>query len=284
MTADLSILALKIQQMKKHAKFITGLALWLLLSQGCNNNEEVIVGPDKFTINSAINLTSFEKLHPASPSFEFRCLTDSIYSCANYDIDFELDTVADTFQLTFTDIFRPAICVPPDGKAFAVVNLGELTDGTYQLPVTVNAVVALAEITVTDSTFEITGGDSTWTDFPRPILRRIPANTIWGQVGYSIMSALDSANSFFDSLASIGATPETLSMGSYGYFYFDGAGNPDSILELGSTIPATNRIPYVYTYSGDTATLHNLVTAYANQGNVVEVNVITSEGFEYRTW
>jgi hypothetical protein len=116
------------------------------------------------------------------------------------------------------------------------------------------------------------------------VLRRIPANTIWGQVGYNLDVAVDSANTFFDSLVSIGAVPETLSTGSYGYFYINGAGNPDTILDLGPWIPRNFLIPFVYHYIGDTATLHSLITAYANQGNVVEVNVITSQGFEYRTW
>ena len=271
-------------KMKQTALLILGLFLWLLHALGCNNSEEVIVGPIKQNINSAINLTSIEKLDAGSISFEFRCLTDSNYSCANYRIDFVVNISTDTVDLTFTEISRPSICIPGNSKAFAIVNLGAVANGTYQLPVTVNSVVASAQLIVTDSTIEIIGGDSTWTNFLRPLLRRVPSNTIWGQVGYNLAGALDSANSFFDSLVSIGAAPETLSTGSYGYFYFDGSGNPDSILELGPSIGTTFRIPYVYTYSGDTATLHSLVTAYANQGNVVEVNVIISEGYEYRSW
>ncbi len=270
--------------MKSILILILGLFLWLLFVLGCNNTDEVIIGPVVQTINSAINLTSFENLDPIAATFEFRCLTDSLYDCNNYQIDFLLDTNADTFALTFTEMFRPSICIPGNSNAFAIVNLGALANGTYQLPVTVNTVIAPAQLIVTDSTFEITGGDSTWTNFLRPVLRRIPANTIWGQVGFNLFAAIDSANSFLDSLVSIGAVAETLSTGSFGYFYFDNSGTPDSILELGSSIGTTYRIPYVYTYAGDTATLHSLITAYANQGNVVEMNVITSQGIEYRSW
>jgi hypothetical protein len=251
---------------------------------GCDDAKEVLVNPPPEAINSAINLTSIENLDPIAPTFELRCLTDSLYDCINYQIDFLLDTNADTFDLAFTEISRPGVCLSGNAPAFAIVNLGSLANGTYQFPVTVNNVVAAADLVVTDSTIEIIGGDSTWTNFLRPVLRRVPDNTIWGQVGYNEVSALGSANSFFDSLVSIGAVAETLSTGSYGYFYFDAGGAPDSILELGPSIGTTSRIPYVYTYTGDTASLHNLITAYANQGNVVEVNVITSEGFEYRSW
>lgn len=270
--------------MQKLLFVLSCLAMWLILSIGCSKTNQVIVGPLPTAINSAINLTSFEKLDPLGATFEMRCLTDSIYPCANYSVGFELDTIADTLKLTFIEIFSPSVCVPPDGPAFSLINLGDIANGTYQFPITVNTVVASAVITVTDSTIVITGGDSTWTNFTRPVLRRIPDNTIWGQVGYNAANAVDSANTFFDSLVSIGATVDTLSEGSYGYFYFDNAGNPDSILELGPSIGTTFRIPYVYHYTGDTAVLHSLVTAYANQGNVVEINVITSQGFEYRTW
>jgi hypothetical protein len=260
------------------------ICLWLILSLGCDKSKQVIVGPEPIILNSPINLTSFETLDPVAASFEFRCLTDSIYDCSNYSVDFTLDTVADTLKLNFTEILRPSVCIPPDGPAFSLVNLGNIANGTYQFPITVNAVIASAIITVTDSTITITGGDSTWTNFLRPVLRRIPSGTIWGQVGYNVANAFDSAHSFLDSLVSIGATVDTLSQGSYGYFYFDNAGNPDSILELGASIGTNFRIPFVYAYSGDTAALHSLITAYANQGNVVEINVITSQGFEYRTW
>jgi len=271
-------------EMRRNLILSLGLFLWLLFALGCDNTKEVIVNPPIVTINSAIKLTSFENLDPVAPTFELRCLTDSLYDCTNYQIEFLLDTNADTFDLIFTEIDRPGVCLPGNGRAFAIINLGDLAGGTYQFPVTVNNVVASADLVVTDSTIEVIGGDSTWTNFLRPILRRIPSNTIWGQVGYNLIAALDSANTFFDSLVSIGAVAETLSTGSYGYFYFNGSGNPDSILELGPSIGTNFRIPYVYTFSGDTATLHSLITAYANQGNVVEVNVITSEGYEYRSW
>jgi len=270
--------------MRRILIFTAASIIWLFFSAGCNNTEEVIVGPVQASINSAINLLSFERVDPAGRRFEFRCLTDSIYDCSNYSIDFELVTAGDTFKLNFNELFRPAFCVPPDKEAFALVNLGELTNGTYQLPVTVNNIVATAVLTVTDSTFEITGGDSTWTNFTRPTLRRIPANTIWGQIGYPSVAAYDSAISYLDSLLNIGAAPLMLTGGSYGYFWFDGSGNPDSILELGTTIPSALTIPYVHTYAGDTAALHSLVTLYANQGNVVEVNVITSDGIEFKSW
>jgi len=270
--------------MNKSALPILCFSLWLWLVWGCDNTREVIVNPPVVAINSAINLTSFENLDPVAPTFELRCLTDSLYPCDNFSIEFVLNASSDTIDLTFIEISSPVICLPSFGQAYAIINLGVLANNTYQFPITVNNVKVSAQLIVTDSTIGVIGGDSTWTNFLRPLLRRIPANTIWGQVGYNLIAALDSAKTFFDSLTSIGATPETLSTGSYGYFYFNGSGNPDSILELGPSIGTNFRIPYVYSYAGDTATLHSLITAYTNQGNVVEVNVITSEGYEYRSW
>ncbi len=258
--------------------------LCLLIMLGCDNNEVIKTGPHVPTMNSAINLISFENLDPIAPTFEFRCLTDSPYACSNFSIDFLLNVSSDTIDLLFTEIIAPTICQPPSGKANAIVNLGTVANNTYQFPITVNNITVLAQLIVTDSTIEVNNGNSTGTNFLRPVLRRIPFNMIWGQVGYDLVAASDSANTFFDSLAGIGAVVETLSVGSYGYFYFDNVGTPDSILELGPSIGTTYHIPYVYSFLGDTATLHSLITAYANQGNVIEVNVITSEGYEYKSW
>ncbi len=272
------------RHMKKIEILTLGLFFCYLCSLGCKDTKQVIIGPTPPRINSAINLTSFENLDPVARTFEFHCLTDSLYSCSNFSIDFLLSVSADTFDLTFTELSAPLICLPSEGKAYSVVHLGDLANNTYQFLITVNNVTVPVQLIVTDSTIETIGGDSTWTNLLRPVLRRIPANTIWGQVGFDLIAALDSAKTFFDSLISIGAIPETLSTGSYGYFYFDGTGNPDSIKELSASIGTTYRIPYVYSYSGDTAALHSLINAYSNQGNVVEVNVITSEGYEYKSW
>ena len=113
----------------------------------------------------------------------------------------------------------------------------------------------------------------------------MPASTIWGEVGYNDPLLRDSALTFFDSLASLGATPDTLSSGHYGYFFIDSTSAIDSILGLGPSIGTDSLFSYIYNYTGDTTALSNLVQAYKIQaGDLVRVNINTSDGYLFRSY
>lgn len=161
---------------------------------------------------------------------------------------------------------------------------GTLANNTYEFPITVNSLTLPAQLILTDSTIEITGGDSIWTDIVRSILYRVPASTIWGEVSYNAF-ARDSALRFFFSLINIGASPARLSTGHYGYFFIDSTSAIYSILELGPSIGTDSIFSYIFDYTGDTTALSNLVATYQNQaGNLVKVNVRTSDGYQFRSY
>jgi len=271
--------------MQKTAILSAILSISILLSLGCDNTNEVIIGPSGDSVNTVINLEIFENTEAGLTNLELRCQTDLIYGCINYLIEYDLNIITDTVALTFTDIVKPNICLTATGPATAIVNLGTLANNTYEFPITVNSLTLPAQLILTDSTIEITGGDSTWTDVVRAILYRVPASTIWGEVGYNDPVLRDSALTFFNSLTSLGATPETLSTGHYGYFFIDSTNAIDSILELGPSIGTDSIFSYIYNYTGDTTAISNLVQAYQNQaGNLVRVNVRTSDGYQFRSY
>lgn len=260
------------------------LSISILLSLGCDNTSEVIIGPGGDSINTVINLEIFENIDRGLTNLELRCHTDSIYHCANFLIEYDLTVTSNKIALTFTGINKPTICLRAFGPATAIVNLGALANITYAFSITVDRVTVPAQLILTDSTIEITGGDSTWTDIVRPVLYRVPVNTIWGQVGYSAFSK-DSALTFFFSLINIGASPARLSTGHYGYFFIDSTSAIDSILELGPSIGTDSIFSYIFDYTGDTIALSNLVQAYENQsGNLVRVNINTSDGYQFRSY
>ncbi|MCH9023729.1 MAG: hypothetical protein IH931_00185 [candidate division Zixibacteria bacterium] len=260
------------------------LSISILLSLGCDNTNEVIIGPEIDSINTVINIEVFENLDNGLRNVELRCVTDSIFPCANFLIEYDLSTTSNTLALAFTRISDPIICLDAFAPAAAIVSLGDLANISYDFPITVNSLTIPAQLILTDSTIEIVGGDSTWTHIVRPVLYRVPASTIWGEVGYNAF-ARDSALTFFDSLASLGATPETLSTGHYGYFFIDSTSAIDSILELGPSIGTDSLFSYIYRYTGDTTALSNLVQDYENQaGNLVRVNIRTSDGYQFRSY
>ena len=212
------------------------LLLWVIVSLGCGNTSEVIIGPEIDSINTVINIEFFENLDNGLRNVELRCVTDSIFPCANFLIEYDLIITSNTLDLTFTRISDLIICLDAFGPAVAIVSLGPLANISYDFPITVDRVTVPAQLILTDSTIEILNGDSTWTNIVRSILYRVPASTIWGEVGYNDPLLRDSALTFFDSLASLGATPDTLSSGHYGYFFIDSTSAIDSILGLGPSI------------------------------------------------
>ena len=270
--------------MRRFIKLFLLLSLWVIVSLGCDNTSEVIVGPEIDSINTVINIEVFENLDNGLRNVQLRCVTDSIYPCADFLIEYDLSITSNMLALTFTRISNPIICLDAFAPATAIVNLGALTNISYDFPITVDRVTVPAQLILTDSTIEIIGGDSTWTNIVRSILYRVPASTIWGEVGYNAF-ARDSALTFFFSLINIGASPARLSTGHYGYFFIDSSSAIDSILGLGPSIGTDSLFSYIYNYIGDTTALSNLVQAYQNQaGNLVRVNINTSDGYLFRSY
>lgn len=261
------------------------MSLWIIVSLGCDNTKEVIIGPEIDSINTVINIEIFENLDNGLRSVQLRCVTDSIFPCANFLIEYDLSTTSNTLALTFTRISDLTFCLDGFAPAAAIVILGALVNISYDFSITVDRVTVSAQLILTDSTIQILNGDSTWTNIVRSILYRVPANTIWGEAGYNDPVLRDSALTFFDSLESLGATPDTLSTGHYGYFFIDSTNAIDSILGLGPSIGTDSLFSYIYNYTGDTTALSNLVQAYENQsGNLVKVNIITSDGYQFRSY
>ena len=60
------------------------LLLWVIVSLGCGNTSEVIIGPEIDSINTVINIEFFENLDNGLRNVELRCVTDSIFPCANF--------------------------------------------------------------------------------------------------------------------------------------------------------------------------------------------------------
>ena len=184
--------------MQKTAILSAILSISILLSLGCDNTNEVIIGPEIDSINTVINIEIFENADNGLRNVELRCVTDSIFPCANFLIEYDLSKTSDTLALTFTRISDPAICLDAFAPATAIVSLGDLANIGYAFPITVNGLTVPAQLILTDSTIEITGGDSTWTDIVRSILNRVPASTIWGEDGYNDQLLRDSALTFFE--------------------------------------------------------------------------------------
>lgn len=233
-------------------------------------------------IESKILITPSENLGPTQRTFEFRCRTETIYGCINFMISYRTTISAQSIIMDFLAITQPQICLTALGPATATINLGSLSPGTYSLLISVNGEIIPAQLVVTTHSYEILNGESRWTGFTEPLLRRVPDQTIWGLVSYN--GSPTRAQSFLDSLQSVGAQTRSLNSGYYGYFRIDTAGNimpPSNDIQYGRQFDQW----YNYWFGGDLTMPRNIVKFYGKTySDSLDVRLYSWNGNAFYSW
>ena len=264
--------------------FLSYVLLFGLLP-GCNN----FLGGDghmlSLPIDSKIQITLSEPLSPVPQrrALVLTCRTEKIYGCYNYGLFYKLTRSGSTLQIQFGRVTVPDICLDAPGHATVAIDLGPLPDGTYRLMVSSSGKGVAAELNVTTGSYEVHGGDGPTIGFPAPKLNRVPANTVWGLIGYlSLGQPSDSlAQTYLDSLEVRGAEIQTLPPGDYGYFTIDQAG------QIGT--PPNNGYyyarPYVRRFAGDPTVLRDVVKYFGKtQSQWLSTRLLTWRGDAYYGW
>jgi hypothetical protein len=130
---------------------------------------------------------------------------------------------------------------------------------------------------VTDTSYEISNGTGSWTYIASSLINRIPAYTIWGSFSSGNASANLIANSFVDSLDTIGATARTFSPGDYAYFT---VGSNGQIVD--QNVTSIFHSAFAFVYHGDLALVKNLVLEYGTEyGSNILITVFAYDGEEF---
>jgi hypothetical protein len=196
--------------------------LGLLVLSGCL--DDYPNGTTYEPVDAKIRVGMQENLGAGSKTLTFTCSTEKIYPCCNYSITNNFFVSGRSISVYFTGISKPEICLTALGPATAAINLGSLEGGTYALSIAVNNHVFRTDLTVSGTSYSIGTPDAPWVIFPEPDLLRVPDGTIWGGVGYHVSGSAHLAQSFVDSLASLGAHTQRYRSGDYGYFVIDSTG------------------------------------------------------------
>lgn len=173
------------------------------------------------TIDSKIRITQAEELTHSGKPYYLDLVTEKIYPCYNYSIDYVVLRRNNNFNIRLLSIHKPGICLTALGPARSRINLGNLNNGQYNLNIEINGAVESAKLDVTDSNYKISADNGLWLKYENKELRRVPEYIIWGQVGYSSDTLITVVNNFLDSLRTLGAQPRLLTPGDYGYFKID---------------------------------------------------------------
>lgn len=249
--------------------------LLVLLICGCR--KDISPGP----IDSTIHLRMWETLDSTGRELRFECSTAKSYGCCNYEIGHAMEQEAGKINIEFGGIIVPYMCLTSIGPATATIELGSLSNGTYDLDIQLQDQYEHGQLVVAPGAYAIHIGESRQLLVDIPILNRVPAETIWGNIGYHSSTTAPLVQTFIDSLQLLGATPQGYQAGEYGYFRIDGNGQIMPPENAGHYFDR----PYILTYTGGSTALKELVRRYgAAHGDEMSITLNTAKGERFMSW
>ncbi|MEQ1834295.1 MAG: hypothetical protein ABL977_14700 [Candidatus Eisenbacteria bacterium] len=222
------------------------------------------------------------------------CRTAREYPCVNYTLAAQAQTNRGGYSLQFDHVVAPAVCATAIGPARAELELGTLGDGEHTLAMRARGSRLAGTLHVSAGAYAVDApGDAV--SFPEPILRRLPANTLWGYFGYATPERRADADAVLAELRGLGATPATLAAGHYSVrlrehpgatlegdaFTVDASGSPD----YGASTGYYHVLPFALTHSGDLTAVRDLVARVGRtHGDAVHMRVFSTRGTAFYSW
>jgi len=254
---------------------LTHTTILLLLLCSCRKDAPV----DQ--IGSDIKIKMLETVDSTKRTLQFYCSTEKEYSCSNYGISKTFSKSSDNIDIDFNGIIISNLCLTSIGPATTTIDLGTLSNGTYNLDIKVERKKSSGQLIVTSDHYTITLDKQKQLQIINSPLQRIPTNTIWGTVGYHTSSTATLVQTFIDTLQILGATAQTYQSGDYGYFQINSSGQISPPQNHGYYFIR----PFIFNYAGNTSTLKTLVKNYGtNYGNSLNIRLYTTKGEIFRSW
>jgi len=248
---------------------------FLLLLFGCSKDNSIN------KIDSDIKINMRETVDSTKRSLQLYCSTEKVYECSNYVISKIFSKSSERIEINFTGIRDLTVCFNSFGPATTTIDLGIISNGTYKLIIEVEGKKSEGKLIVTSDYYKISLDKEKQLQIINSTLNRIPANTIWGTIGYHKSSTAQLVQTFIDSLQLFGSTTQTYQSGDFGYFQINSSGQ---------ILPPENHgyyfiRPYIYRYSGNTSVLKTLVKNYGTDyGDSLNIILYTTKGEIFRSW
>ena len=253
-----------------------------------------------FDPNAEINIQMVEAY---DGTLSFICQTKRKYGNTCYYMDAEYEHSASNIDIALKGvIFKGNTCGLVETSASAVIDLGMLNNGTYNIDISVGAKKFTGKLVVSSDSYEVNFEDNTECYFAINQLNKIPEHTIWGSIIYyekeideeeieeieesddeeteepddEELSELGVVESFFNELMELGAEEKLYNPGFYNAFYIDETGN------ITNTPEAATSQHFIFHYQGDIEELGELVKRYTIEyrGQInISIYTYTGEGF-----
>ena len=235
------------------------------------------------SIDSVINIRMVETFNISPRTVQFYCSTSKTYPCCNYSINVEHQRLSNVIDISFKNIIEHDICLTALGTATAVIDLGALSNGTYRLNFHNGNVRHIGELIVTSERYKINISDNPAFRFTNTPLNRIPAQTIWGTIGYHKQETSSLVQSFIAELIGLGATKKFYNSGVYDGFDIDKKGD---IVQPGKDSGYWFAQSFIFHYSGNIDNVEQLVKQYAHDYGVeyMYISVYSDKGENFLSW
>lgn len=255
----------------------TVMVLLVITTIGCEKNET------HKGIDSEINIRMVEVLDKSPRTLQMYFSTTKIYPCCNYPIDLSLKKSSNTFDISFKGVIETDMCLTALGPATATIDLGALSNGTYQLNFQNGSSWHSGQLVVSSDSYKVNLGSNSNFSFTNSLLNKIPENTIWGYVGYHKQETSALVQSFLDELLNLGANEKLYLPGDYREFEIDENGK---IVQPGANSGYYFARSFVFQYSGDIAKVEQLVEQYARDYGTeyMYIGVYTDKGGQILSW
>ncbi|MFZ2899748.1 MAG: hypothetical protein WA004_14065 [Saprospiraceae bacterium] len=198
--------------------------------------------------------------------------------CQNYQIDFEFSKKGRNISLALKDFILSEPCIPGEGLAKAVANLGWLNKGNYPFTISLKDVIENeGQLVVADQSYTIKLKTTDGILASPATLLRIPDNALWGEVFAASDSVATLAEGFLEELEQISGDLN-LQAGNYGFFQI----GENGVLMLLEPEGKEKAISFYFSYQGERDVLAGLVSEYRDAGaNDLGIRLYDALGTSY---
>ncbi|MGV8092283.1 MAG: hypothetical protein AB2L24_10515 [Mangrovibacterium sp.] len=262
--------------MKKISIFVI-----VALLVACEQDEDPL---KKNAIDSKIKIEPREYLDLNSRQLVLYCQTEKAYPCINYPILTEQVFQENKLSITFTSVLETDFCLTAVGPASAIINLGNMANGQYELELNNAELKNKGTLKISDSEITLDFKNQNGIEIVRQITKKVPVDTYWGTIGYHTGSTIEKVDEFLEKLKDIdGVAFNKQVPGKYFYYEID---------QNGEIVTNTENSGYhfvkafIFQYTGDDEEkfkeeIDFLVTPYFDD---MYINVETYKGERIYNW
>ncbi len=230
----------------------------------CNKKEEIETVP-----LGSVNINMYEVLGYSGKQFGLEVLTDDSIYPPTYQIRSSIKIEGTKITVTLLDIEKAGDATNSKYPLRNYVTIGGLADGDYNIEINVADSVNAGTLQVNPIFYTLSFASPELLTLNYDSLGRVPDGALWGYVAYNDSTSVALAQSFVDTLVSIGSNSLNVAPGNYYYFQYSPV--------IGFTQPTDTNYNYTtqyfLQYNESFSTINDVVYYYNNSPDYKKIHI-----------